>query len=188
MAHAHDVGSVGEFTFLVTGLLSGKVIDEVDLQSMNWTEVLNRPGSGAATARIEADSTTEDNFLSWGNALWCLQGDEVLWGGIIGGVQPRADTRVLNIPVHGFMEYYRTQPIQTTVAPTNAIVFPPSTQWEWGISYGGHPHKSAVEFQQIDQFRIFEDLIKHVSKRDPLSNIKPIVSYDALSGVLRDDI
>jgi len=178
----------GSFTFLVTNLLSGSVIAEVDLSSMNFTEVLNRPGGGSATARIESPTTTTENFLSWGNALWCLEGDHVLWGGIIGATQPRADSRVLNIPLHGFMEYYRTQPIQTTVGgPSGPVLNPPNAQWEYGIAFGGHPHKSAVVFQQVDQFRIFEDLINHIAKRDQLSNIHPTVEYDSLSGVLRDD-
>src|SRR5688572_7503265 len=145
--------SGGDFSFIVTNLLSGSVIADVELSSMNFTEVLNRPGGGNATARIESSTTTEENFLSWASALWCLEGGTPLWGGIIGAVQPRADSRVLNIPIHGFMEYYRTQPIQTTVQPPTAITFPPNSQWDYGLSYGGHPHKSAVVFEQIDQFR-----------------------------------
>jgi hypothetical protein len=188
MAHEHGSGDSGSFTFLVTSLLSGSVIAEVELSSMNFTEVLNRPGNGSATARIESDTTTEQNFLSWANALWCLEGDHVLWGGIVGDIQPRAGSRVLNIPLYGFMEYYRTQPIQTTVGgPSGPIAPAPNSQWDYGFSYGGHPHKSVVIFDDVDQFRIFEDLINHVAKRDPLSNIHPTVSYDALSGVLRDD-
>jgi hypothetical protein len=190
--HAHGGGGSGqEFTFLVTGLLSGMVIAEVDLQSMNWTEVLNRPGSGGATARIEANSTTDENFLSWGNALWVLKGDQVLFGGVIGAVQPRADSRVLNIPVHGFMEYYRTQPIQITIDGSSPGYV---DQFAYGVGTGVRTgifmdsHKAGVKFTQVDQFRIFEDLIMHVGRRDPLSNIRPLVTYDALSGILRDDI
>lgn len=179
--------SLSEHTFLVTNLLSGQVVSEVDLGSFNFNEILNRPGGGSATARIDAPTTTEDNFLAWGNALWCLEGDDILWGGIIGAVQPRASSSVLNIPLHGFMEYYRTQPIQTTVPPVYTVTFPPNAQWEYGLSYGGHPHGSAVVFGQKDQFQIFEDLIYHIERRDSLSNIHPKVRYDQLSGVLRDE-
>lgn len=186
MAHQHGPASTGEFTFLVTNLLSGNVVAEVELSSMNFTEILNRSGSGNATARIDSDTTTTENFLSWAHALWCLEGGTPLWGGIIGAIQPRADSRVLNIPLHGFMDYYRTQPIQTTVGSSNQVTFPPNSQWEYGLSFGGDPHKSAVVFGSIDQFRIFEDLINHVAKRDPLSDIHPDVRYEALSGVLRD--
>lgn len=178
--------SSGDFTFLITNLLSGQVVAEVELGSFNFTEVLNRPGSGNATARIESDTTTTENFLSWANALWCLEGGTPLWGGIIGAVQPRADSRVLNVPLHGFMEYYRTQPIQTTVGAANVVTFPPNSQWNYGLSYGGHPHKSAVVFGAVDQFRIFEDLIYSVARRDVLSDIHPQVTYEALSGVTRD--
>lgn len=180
-------GGAGEFTFLVTNLLSGRVIADVELSSFNFMEVLNRPGSGNATARIESDTTTEENFLSWANALWCLEGGSVLWGGIIGPVQPRADSRVINIPILGFMEYYRTQPIQTTIGADTDVTFPPNDQWDYGLAFGGHPHKSAVVFGTVDQFRIFEDLINHVAKRDTLSDIHPTVTYEALSGITRDE-
>jgi hypothetical protein len=175
------------YTYLVVGLLSGKVIDEVDLSSFSFQEILNRAGSGQATARIESPTTTENNFLPWGNALYALRGDHVIWGGIIGDVQPRADSRVINIPLFGFMEYYHTQPINTTVQPWNVIHFPPNEQFEYAVAYGGHEHKSAVVFGAVDQYRIFEDLIMHVARRDPLSDINASVQYDELSGVLRSD-
>lgn len=182
-----DSISLSPYSFIVTDLLTGEVISDVEISSFNWSETLNRPGAGAATVRIESETTTEENFRAWGNALWCLEGDTVLWGGIIGAVQPRASSRVLNIPIHGFMEYYRTQPIQTTVPPTFTVTFPPNSQWAYGLSYGGHPHGSAVVFQQKDQFHIFEDLIYHVARRDGLSDIHPVIKYDEESGVLRDE-
>lgn len=175
------------YTFLVVGLLSGKVVDEVDLSSFSFQEILNRAGSGQATARIESPSTTEENFLAWGNALYALRGDNVIWGGIIGDVEPRADSRVINVPLFGFMEYYHTQPIQSTIQPAAFVHPPPNAQFIYATAYGGDPHKSAVVFQQVDQYRIFEDLIMHVGRRDALSRIGPTVRYDALSGVLRDD-
>lgn len=181
----HDTSGIGSQTFLVTGLLSGKVISEVDLQSFSFNEILNRPGGGQATARIEASSTIPENFLSWGNALWCIEGDHILWGGIIGAVQPRASTRVLNIPIHGFMEYYETQPIQVTALNQFNHMLAVGPNWSLTTF---HPHNSAVFAQDIDQFLIFEDLIMHVGRRDVLSNIRPDVRYEELSGVIRNDV
>jgi hypothetical protein len=184
----HDSSGIGSHTFLVTGLLSGKVIDEVDIQSFNVNEVLNRPGGGAATARIESPSTNDQNFLSWANALWCIEGDNILWGGIIGDVQPRASTRVLNIPLYGFMTYYETQPVRVTALGQFNHMLAIGPNWSFTSFNPPNYINAAVSAQHIDQFLIFEDLIMHVGRRDVLSNIRPEVRYEGLSGVLRDDI
>lgn len=172
--------NLSEYTFLVTNLITGDIIDEVDLSSFNFTEIVNRPGGGAATARLDAPSTTEDNFLAWGNGLWALKGDQVIFAGIIGAAQPRGNSRVMNIPIHGFMEYYRYQPIQAF--GTNL--------WAQGTQLPnepGDPHLGGVRFDQVEQFEIFQDLLLHVGRRDTLSNLRPFVTWANPSGVLRDD-
>lgn len=172
--------TLSEYTFLVTNLITGDIIDEVDLASFNFTETINRAGGGQATARIDSPSTTEDNFLAWGNALWALKGEQVIYAGLIGAAQPRSGTRVLNVPFHGFMEYYRYQPIQAFGTDL----------WAHGTqipSEPGHPHLGGVRFDQVEQFQIFEDLLLHVGRRDQLSNLRPFAAWSTPSGVLRDD-
>lgn len=169
-----------DYTFLVTNMLTGDIVDEVDLASYNFTEVLNRPGGGQATARLDVPSTTEENFLPWGNALWALKGNQVISAGMIGAAQPRSGSRVLNVPIHGFMEYYRTQPIQAF--GTNL--------WAHGVQLPdepGHSHRGGVRFSQVEQFEIFQDIIEHVGRRDQLSNLDPFVTWANPSGILRDE-
>jgi hypothetical protein len=175
-----DPDTLDRYTFLVTSLLTGDILDEVDLSAFNFTETINRPGSGQAFARIDSPSTTETNFLPWGNALWALKGDQVIFAGFMGQAQPRSGTKVIQIPLHGFMEYYRTQIISAVGR----------NLWANGQQLPGepgHPHLGGVRFDQVEQFEIFQDLVLHVGRRDQLANLRPFVTWDEPSGVLRDD-
>ena len=164
--------TLGDYTFIITDLLTGFIIDEVELSSMNWDEVYNRPGAGSATARLDDPKTTEANFSAWQNALWAIKDGDIRWCGFMGNVAPRGGSRVINVPLYGFEEYLRYQLVvnqQNMSYATSADNFR-TTKWS-----------------QIDQFQIVEDLVKHGQRNSIQSNIGLEVVYDQLSGVLRDE-
>lgn len=156
--------ALAEYTFVVTDLLTGIIIDEVEPQSFHWKELYNRPGSGAATVRIDDPSATQTNFASWQNGFWILQGDQILWGGYMGSVAPVSGTRVINVPVHGFEEYFRTRLLRSAQ----------------GMTFGTLSF-SQIRWTDIDVFNVAKDLIDH-AQSFPSGNIGVIVTFDALSG------
>jgi len=155
-----------EYTFFVTDLLTGAVIDEVEPQSFHWKDLYNRPGSGAATVRIDDPTATPTNFASWRNGFWVRQGDQILWGGYMGSVAPVSGTRVINVPVHGFEEYFRTRFLRNIDGMANAT-----------LSF------SQIKWTSKDVFQVAEDLINH-AQSFPSGDIGVVVDYDALSGNL----
>lgn len=157
---------MNEYTFFVTNLLTGQIIDEVELQSFNWKELYNRPGSASATVRIDEPTATRTNFDSWRNGLWLRQGDQIIWGGIIGHVAPVSGTRVLNVPVHGFFEYFRTRFIRSIQGMSHATMT-----------------GSTIKWTNKDVFFIAEDLIAH-AQSFATGDIGIVVDYDGPSGVV----
>lgn len=160
--------SLSEYTFLVTKLLTGEIIDEVELQSFNWKELYNRPGSAGATVRIDDRTATRTNFASWQNGLWVRQGDTILWGGFMGAVSPVSGTRVLNVPLFGFEEYFRSRLLRSNQGMAYAT-----------ISY------SDIKWADVDIFRVAKDLIDH-AQSFPTGNLGVNVVFNGgvLSGTL----
>lgn len=158
--------AISEYSWLVTNLLTGAIIDEVELQSFGWKELYNRPGSASATARLDERSVTRTNFDAWRNGLWLRQGDQIIWGGYIGAVSPIAGTRALNVPIYGFMEYPRHRFIRSGLGMSNATT-----------------SGSAIKWTNKDIFLIAKDLIDHV-QAFATGDIGINVIYDALSGVI----
>jgi len=159
---------LGEYTFIVTNLLTGKVIDEVELSSMHWTDIYNKPGSGQATARIHHPKTTKENFNSWNNGLWVLKDGDIRFGGYLGKVQPRSGTGVIEIPVLGFMEYLRQRVVYDNSNMDDATFISNDIKWE-----------------NKEQFDIASDVVDHTQQGD--GNIGLSVIYSSPSGILRDE-
>lgn len=157
------MATLTDITFLSTNLLTGAVIDEVELQSFNWNELYNRPGSGRATVRIDDPSATPTNFDSWRNGLWILAGGQPIWGGYMGPVSPVSGSRVLSVPVYGFMEYPRHRLIRNTQGMTHA-----------SLTYSG------IKWEDVDVFDVAEDLIAHIQSF-ATGDIGIVVNPDALS-------
>lgn len=156
--------TIEEYTFIVTKLLTGDIIDEVELQSFHWNELYNRPGSAQGTARIDDRTATKTNFASWQNGLWIRQGDQILWGGFMGSVSPISGTRALQIPVFGFAEYFRMRFLKSIQGMTNA-----------NVSYSG------IQWVNKDVILIAEDMINH-AQSFATGNIGVVVAHAALSG------
>lgn len=159
--------AVQEYTWLVTNLLTGAIIDEVELQSYHWKEFYNRPGSAGATVRIDDRTATRTNFDSWRNGLWLRQGDQIVWGGYMGAVSPVSGTRVLNVPVFGFAEYFRSRFIRSTQ----------------GMTYATAPVFSTIQWTDVDIFRVAKDLIDH-AQSFATGDLGVNVTWSALSGTL----
>lgn len=157
-----------EYTFVSTNLLTGKVIAEVNLQSMHWDEFYNRPGGGRATARIHDAKTTPENFQPWGTGLWVLKDGDIRFGGIMGKIAPRSGTGVIDIPVVPFAEYLRMRLIRNVTGMTNAVMTGNNITWT-----------------SKDQFLIAADVIAHTQQGNGDLGITTI--YDALSGIVRTD-
>ena len=157
---------IGEYTFLVTKLLTGDIIDEVELQSFHWNELYNRPGSAQATARIDDRTATRTNYASWQNGLWVRQGDQILWGGYMGAVSPISGTRALQVPVFGFEEYFRTRFIRSIQGMANAT-----------------SKFSAITWTNKDVMLVAKDMIDH-AQSFATGNLGVAVSWGALSGNL----
>lgn len=160
--------SIPEYTFVVTNLITKKVIEEVELQSCHWEELYNRPGSGRATARIHGKKTTPQNFAPWNNGLYVLKDGDIRYGGVIGAVQPRAGTGVIDIPILSFEDYLRSRLIKSNSNMANATQTGNDITWT-----------------SKDQFLIAADAIAHTQQGD--GNIGITVAYGSLSGVLRTD-
>lgn len=155
-------------TFLVTDLITGNVLDEVEISSFNWNELLNRSSAGAATARIDHPKTTRTNFNSWSNGLWCVIDGDIYFGGAMGAIAPRSGTRVLNVPVNGFLEYYKSRFIRSKagMAYTSAVSDPSSIYWSG-----------------VDVYRVIEDILNHANSFTR-GDVGLDVTYSALSGLL----
>lgn len=162
MSHA------SEYTFSVTNLLTGKIIDDVVLQSMHWETIYNKPGSGRATARLHGSKTTQENFNSWDNGLWVILDGEIMFGGVLGPVQPRAGTGVIEVPVLSFVDYLRTRVVKSAANMTEAVQTGNDIKWTG-----------------VDQFEIAKDVITHTQTGN--GNLFLTAVWDSLSGVLRDE-
>lgn len=162
------MAEIGEYTFLVTNLLTGKVIAEVDLQSMHWETLYNKPGSGRATARIHHHKTTPENFQSWNNGLWVVKDGDIRFGGWMGAIHPRAGTGVIEIPINAFSDYLRTRVVRSSL----------------GMTYGAQTGND-IKWTNVDQFRMASDVIAHTQQGN--GNIGITATWDALSGVLRTE-
>lgn len=152
------------YTYIVTSLLTGNVLDEVNIQSMNWSEPYNRPGSATATARIMDRTSTRDLLASWQNGFWVLEGNQIVWGGYIGAVSPISGSDTLTIPIYGFMEYANHRLIRGTQGMT-----------------AGQQTSTEITWTNIDKFLVIRDLWTHIQSF-PKGNIGVKVGWDALSG------
>lgn len=162
------MAELGEYTFLATNLLTKKVIAEVELQSMHWESFYNKPGAGRATARMHHEKTTPENFQSWNNGLWVIKDGDIRFGGVMGAIQPRAGTGVIDIPVFAFSDYIRARVVRSNAGMTYPVVV-----------------KNDIRWTNIDQFRIAADVINHTQQGN--GNIGITVVWDALSGQLRTE-
>jgi hypothetical protein len=162
------VSHLGEYMFVVTDLLTRKVINEVELQSFHWSEIYNKPGGGRATARIHHPKTTAQNFQSWNNGLWVIKDGDIRYGGVLGSVQPRAGTGVIDVPVLGFPEYLRGRIIDDISGMTNAALSVNDITWT-----------------NKDQFLIADDVIKHTQQG--FGDIGLTTVWGALSGILKSE-
>lgn len=158
--------TIGEYNFVITNLATGNVIDVVELGSFYWDEIYNAPGAGLATARLDAPTTTPNNFKDWKRALWVVKSGNIQWGGIVGKTQLRGETKVLNVPVHGFFHYFMNRYLRDAS----------------GMTFGQLVRVSDIEWDDVDQFNIFKDMIDHAQSFTD-GNIGMGVSWDALSGV-----
>ena len=158
------------YTFLVTDLLTGDIIDSVILSSYSFSEIYQGPGASNATARIDLKSTNKVNFASWRNALWAIDPDgTIINGGLLAGIQNRGGSRVVQVPARGFFYYFRNR-------------FLRSTQ---GMMYATLESGTNVQWKDVDQFHIFQDMINHAQSFTD-GNINIGVVWDELSGVLKD--
>lgn len=156
--------ALSEYNFLVTDLLSGKVLDAVAIESCYWDEVYKAPGAALVTAKFDAPTTTPKNFKDWSNGFWIVKDNVIKWGGIIGKVQRRGGTRVLSVPVLGFHHYYKTRLLRSAQ----------------GMTHGQLVRVSDIEWRGIDPFYIFQDLVDHAHSF-PDGNIGVGVTWDRLS-------
>lgn len=164
---------LGEYTFLVTDLLTWEVKSVVELSSFYWDVIHNAPGSGLATARIDLPTTTRANFKDWATGLWAIQNGEIVYGGIVGKIQRRGGTRVISIPVHGFFEYFQNRILRSAV----------------GMNHGQLVRTSDIEWRNVEQFHIFQDYILHAQHSSfPDGDLGAEVEWDALSGITRTSV
>ncbi len=158
---------IGQYNFVVTSLLTGNVIDTVELSSFYWDEIKNAPGSGLATARLDVRSTDLETFKDWHHALWAIKNGTIQFGGIIGKTQIRGGTRVLNIPVHGFLDYYESRTLQGFAGMSNATI----------------ENNTDITWNQVDMFEIANDFFAHAHSFDD-GDIGIDLEWDNLSGIL----
>jgi len=159
------MAKLNEYTFIVTKILTGEIINVVDLSSFYWEDIYLAPGEAQATARLDLPTTTTENFADWENMLWAVKGNSIKFGGIIGKTQRRAGSRVLNVPIHGLWGYFRDRFLK------NAD----------GMTYGKLVRSNEVEWRNVDYFHIVEDVINH-TKAFQNGDIGVDVVYDSLSG------
>ena len=156
---------MNEYQFYTTDILTGEIRDQVELSTFHWQDIYRRPGSATATARLEAPTTTIQNFDPWRTGLWAVKGGQIRWGGLIGACQPRAGSRVIQIPTQGFLEYFRTRQLRSAQ----------------GMTYGTLENYTDITWEDVDQFRIVKDLIDH-AQSFPNGNINFGVNWASLSG------
>lgn len=157
--------SNGDFYYLVTDLLTGNVLDIVELSSFHWNEIYKSPGSGVATAKFDANTTNAVNFRDWANGFWVVENGIIRWGGVMGKIQRKGGTRVISVPVLGFLEWLRFRFIRSTQAMTYATLV----------------DETDITWENVEQFYIFKDIIDHVQSF-PDGNINIGVTWDKLSG------
>jgi hypothetical protein len=155
---------LSDLKYIVTNLTTQEVVDEVEVASFNFTELYNRPGSGQATVRLDSPSCTRDNFASWQRGLWLVSGSQVIWGGFMGQIGPQQGSRVIRVPVYGFMKYFDHRFIRSVQGMAGAQQFGSEVRW-----------------LNVDKFIVAKDLIDH-AQSFPNGNLGIDVIWDALSG------
>lgn len=157
--------SSGDFYYLSTDLLTGDIQDVVEINSFHWGELYKSPGSGVATAKFDVDTTKAENFKDWANGFWVVENGIIKWGGVMGKIQRKGGTRVISVPVVGFLEWLKYRYIRSTQ----------------GMTYATMENVSDITWNGIEQFHIFKDVIDHVQSF-PDGDIGIGVTWDRLSG------
>ncbi len=164
---------IGEYTFLLTDLLTMEVKSVVELSSFYSDDVYNMPGAALGTARFDHPTTTKFNFKDWSTGIYAVQNGVIKYGGIVGKVQRRGGTRVISVPVVGFFEYFRNRILRSAV----------------GMNHGQLVRTSDIEWKDVEQFEIFNDYILHAQHPDFIDgNLGALVEWDTPSGKLRTSI
>lgn len=157
--------ALGRYTFLVSDLLTGNIISNVEISACHWSDVRVNSGSAQFTARLEHPTTNLTNFKPWCNAIWIVKDNVIKWGGIIGNAQRRGSTGVIQVPAMGFYEYYKARLLRSDA----------------GMTYGSIQRVTDIEWTAVDPFRIFKDLIDHANSFTD-GNINVGVVWSALVG------
>jgi hypothetical protein len=159
------VSDFNGYKFLTTNLLTGQVLGDLEISSCNWREIYKSPGSASITVRFDAPTSRPEFFPDWASGLWIVKDGIIKWGGIVGKVQRRGGTRSITIPAIGFLEYFRKRFLRNAQ----------------GMTYGKLVRVSDIEWDAVDVFHIFKDVVDHVQSF-PDGNLNVGVTWDKLSG------
>lgn len=149
------------FTYLVTDLLSGQILEEIEMSTYEYNRAKNVPGGWDATISQHAPKVSESLFAPWTKAVYCVRDTNVLAGGILIDRNSTTDEGY-KIGGAGFMEYYRQQ--RRTI------------QGRGGMQYATGMNDLEVSFMEVGQFLIVTDLMAHAENYAGVAN----VGYDQI--------
>lgn len=159
---------MAEFTFLREQLPTGEL--ELIEFGPGWSyeDALNRPGALHAQMSLTSDYATEEKLDPWRTGIYALRDGVIEWGGILLPPSLGLGDTNLSIDCFGWLGYWDHRRIRWALAP-----FAPDGE----------------SFTNTDQFEIFEALIADAQLELMFGDgydLGITVTYDALSGVLRD--
>lgn len=103
---------MAKYTYVVQDLVSGTILDELPLRSVEYGQVLNGPGGFSGSIDRRHPKATRANLAPSRTALYVLRENVCVWGGIIWTVRSNYDG--LGIGAEGFWSYFRRRRLRKT--------------------------------------------------------------------------
>lgn len=153
------------YTVVTTDLLTGEILSTIEMNDMYWEKVYQGPGSFYGTVRFDAPSSIAANLNNYANGIWVVKDGVIKWGGKMGRIQRRGETRSISVPAIGFFDYLNQRILRNAQ----------------GMSHGSIQRVTDIEWNNVDPFYIFKDCVDHAQSFED-GDIGLNVVWDALSG------
>ncbi|MEU5693870.1 hypothetical protein [Actinosynnema sp. NPDC020468] len=148
------------YRVLFQDVLTGYVHGELPVESLNYTNTRNSPGSAALVVEVEPTvSRVNAGSLVPGaaTAVYVERDGRFVWSGLYWDAEVDYAAGTMTLQCEGWLSYYRLRHVHTT-----------------------------LQFTQVDQAAIARSLVQHAATYGPGSNLGMIRFGTEMTGVLRD--
>jgi hypothetical protein len=156
--HTTILDDPAPYTYLVEDILNRRVIGELPLHAVTYDDYLRRPGSLKGSLPLDAADPQMIDPGRW--AIYAQRGTSIEWGGRLQTASVALGAETVDVTAEGWLGYWDHRDIWTD-----------------------------RQFAATDQFTIFAALVadaQDVMLAGPGADLGITVTWDALSGVLRD--